>query len=251
MMAVLLCAGYGTRMYPLTRHRPNPLLPVAGRPVLDYLMDQLIALEALQAIHLVTNARFFDDFAIWATRWRQELANRDRRLVLHNDGSTSAENRLGACADLKLVLDRTERGEGFLVAAGDNIFRFDLSPLWSVFRRAAHHRLVALPETDRARLRQTGVPLWGAGDRVRDLVEKPARPPSNWCCPALYFLKPSAFARLATFLPSAGNRDAPGHFIGYLCRRETVNAFRLNATRLDIGDRAGYRRADRLLRSGG
>ena len=251
MIAVLLCAGYGTRMYPLTRHRPKPLLPVAGRPVLDYLMDQLIVLEALRAIHLVTNARFFDAFSEWSIPWCKELASRNRRLILHNDGSTAAVNRLGACADLKLVLDRAESGEGFLVAAGDNIFQFDLPPLWSVFRRGDHHRLVALPESNRLRLRQTGVPLWGAGDRVRDLVEKPARPPSNWCCPTLYFLKPSAVPRLAAFLKTAAATDAPGHFMGYLCRREAVDAFRLKATRLDIGDTAGYRHADHLLRTGG
>ncbi len=249
MIAVLLCAGYGTRMYPLTRHRPKPLLPVAGRPALDYLMDQLIALEALQAIHLVTNARFFDDFTEWSIRWRPQLEKRKRRLVLHNDGSTAAANRLGACRDLKLVLDRTDSGEGFLVAAGDNIFRFDLPPLWSDFRRGGCHRLVALPEESRARLRQTGVPLWGAGDRVRDLIEKPDRPFSNWCCPALYFLKPSAVTRLADFLQTTAATDAPGHFMGYLCRREAVAAFRLKATRLDIGDAAGYRLAERVLRS--
>lgn len=251
MIAVLLCAGYGTRMYPVTRHCAKPLLPVAGRPVLDYLMDQLVVLEALQTIHLVANARFYNHFVDWGARWREHLDHRGLRLVVHNDGSTTVANRLGACADLKLVLDRTDSGEGFVVAAGDNIFRFDLPPLWSLFRRGRHHRLVALPERNRARLRQTGVPLWGAGDRVRDLVEKPARPPSNWCCPALYFLKPSAILRLAAYLETTAATDAPGHFMGYLCRREAVDAFRLNATRLDVGDAAGYRRADRLLRRGG
>ncbi len=251
MIAVLLCAGYGTRMGSLTRNWPKPLLPVADRPVLDYLMDQLMTLDGLQAIHLVTNARYFDAFSGWRTLWQKRLENRGLGLVLHNDGTTAAEHRLGACADLKLVLDRTSGAEGFLVAAGDNILRFDLQPLWTAFRQGTPHRLVALAETDHARLTQTGVPLWGAGDRVRDLVEKPDRPPSNWCCPALYFLKPSAAPRLTAFLQTGIHTDAPGYFIGYLCRREVVVAFRLNAARLDIGDMAGYRRADRLLRSQG
>ncbi len=250
MIAVLLCAGYGTRLGSLTRHWPKPLLPVAGRPVLDYLMDQLLILDGLQAIHLVTNARYFDAFSGWGTLWQKRLENRGLGLVLHNDGTTAAEDRLGACADLQLVLERTSVAEGFMVAAGDNIFRFDLQPLWTAFRQGRHHRLVALPERNRVRLRQTGVPLWGVGDRVRDLVEKPDRPPSNWCCPALYFLKPSAVPRLAAFLKTAATTDAPGHFMGYLCRREAVDAFRLKATRLDIGDAAGYRRAEHLLRSG-
>ncbi|MBL0712606.1 MAG: nucleotidyltransferase family protein [Desulfosarcina sp.] len=249
MIAVLLCAGYATRLYPLTRDVPKPLLPVAGRPVLDYLMDPLASLEGLREIHLVTNERFYGHFETWHEGWFERLKAKDIRLIRHNDGSTADENRLGACADLKLVLDRVADTDGILVAAGDNIFRFDLQPLWSAFRQGPHHRIVTLPETDIGRLRKTGVPVFGEDDRVQAIAEKPDQPPSAWCCPPLYFLKPSAAQVLAAFLQTAGHADAPGHFIDYLCRRETVYAFRLKATRLDIGNKASYRRADRLLRS--
>ncbi len=248
-IAVLLCAGYARRLYPLTRDFPKPLLPVADRPVLDYLMVPLTALDGLREIHLVTNARFIGHFETWRATWRQRLDTAGIDLVLHNDGSTANANRLGACADLKLVLDRTGEVEGMLVAAGDNIFRFDLPPLWDTFRNGRHHRIVALPENDPERLQQTGVPIFGKGDRLTAIAEKPEKPPSRWCCPPLYFLKPSAAAVLADFLQTAGHVDAPGHFIDHLCRTERVEAFRLNATRLDIGDHASYRRAERLLRS--
>ena len=65
MIAVILCAGFATRMYPLTENFPKPLLTVAGRPVLDYLMDQIVALPRVQAIHIVSNAKFFDHFCRW------------------------------------------------------------------------------------------------------------------------------------------------------------------------------------------
>lgn len=249
MIAALLCAGYATRLYPRTQDFPKPLLPVADRPVLDHLMGPLTRLAGLDAIHVVTNARFIAHFETWGDGWRESLRACGIDLVVHNDGSTENANRLGACADLKLVLDRATAAEGFVVAAGDNIFRFDLAPLGDAFRAGESHRILALPETDPARLRKTGVPVFGDGDRVAAIAEKPDAPPSQFCCPPLYFLKPSAAAVLADFVESAPHADAPGHFIDHLCRRERVEAFRLNATRLDIGDEASYRRADRLLRS--
>ena len=249
MIAVLLCAGYATRLYPLTRDFPKPLLPVGDRPLLDYLMDSLVALEGLRTVHLVTNARFIGHFETWRDDWRQHLDAREIDLILHNDGSTENANRLGACADLNLVLGRVTTPEGVLVAAGDNIFRFGLEPLWSAFRAGTHHRIVALPEEDLARLRKTGVPVFGDGNRVTAIAEKPMRPPSRYCCPPLYFLKPSAIGVLAAFVQNTPTADAPGHFIGHLCRTGRVEAFRLNADRLDVGDDASYRLADRLMRT--
>ena len=60
MNAILLCAGFATRMYPLTRNFPKPLLPVGDRPVLDYLMDQIAELPEISKVHLVSNAKFYE-----------------------------------------------------------------------------------------------------------------------------------------------------------------------------------------------
>jgi dTDP-glucose pyrophosphorylase len=97
-------------------------------------------------------------------------------------------------------------------------------------------------------LKQTGVPELGTDDRVLRFHEKPRRPPSNWRCPPLYFFQDSVAAALEAFLATVEKRDAPGHFIAYLCRQQPVYAFRLAASSLDIGSIDTYRRADRLLR---
>jgi len=72
-IAVVLCAGFATRMHPLTKAFPKPLLEVAGRPVIDYLMDQLVELPGLESIYtdLVSNrsgSSFFSATGI--TLWR-------------------------------------------------------------------------------------------------------------------------------------------------------------------------------------
>ena len=248
MIAVILCAGFATRMYPLTENFPKPLLTVAGRPVLDYLMDQILDLAEIQTVHIVSNAKFFDHFCRWHSA--REASGRIRELTvqIHNDGATDNRNRLGAAADLQFALNTIDRPGRVLVSAGDNIFRFSIKPLWQKFLRSYHHHIVALPEKNRKKLTETGVLELGEKDRVLRLREKPKRPPSKWFCPPLYFFQPSLWSQIESFLRTSGNHDAPGHFIDYLCQQEPVDAFRLFATRLDIGSIDSYHAADRQLR---
>ncbi len=248
MRAVILCAGFATRMYPLTEHFPKPLLPVADRPVIDYLMDQLSDLAQLSAVHVVTNDRFYSHFDRWRRQWLQSNDSAPFTIEIHNDGATTNDNRLGAAADLQLVINKIGKPERMLVSAGDNIYRFDLAPLCSRFLQGKHHRIVALTETDERRLKKSGVLQLGDDERVLRLDEKPSRPASNWLCPPLYFFQPSVAAHLDAYLAASENRDAPGHLIAWLCRNQPVYAFRISSTRLDIGSIETYRQADRLLR---
>lgn len=249
MNAVILCAGFATRMYPLTRTFPKPLLEVAGKPVLDYLMEQILTLRGIEGVHIVTNALFYHHFE----RWRQIRETSGTwgglAVTIHNDGCTANENRLGAAADLLLALEALGGEDRMLVSGGDNIYLFALPPLWERFLRRKTHCIPALEETELHKLQKTGVLEIGPDDRLLRLHEKPDRPPSNWTCPPLYFFEPTVGAILAQFLRRPGNHDAPGYFIDYLCRQEPVHVFRVPAGRLDIGSIDSYREADRLLRS--
>ena len=167
---------------------------------------------------------------------------------LHNDGATDNSNRLGAAVDLQLVLNTIDRPCRVLVSAGDNIFQFPFGPLWEVFLQSDRHHVVALPETNTKKLQRTGVLALGENNRVLRLYEKPHIPPSTWTCPPLYFFQPTLWPMLERFTKTTDSHDAPGHFIDYVCQREPVNAFRLEATRLDIGSVDSYLAADRQLR---
>ena len=247
MIAILLCAGYATRMHPLTKEFPKPLLPVAGKPVLDYLMAQLLELQDLDSVHIITNDRFASHFETWQKKWAVTTPPVSFRLVIHNDGSTDNENRLGASGDLAWLLNRLPRVDRMLVSAGDNIFRFPLKPLWTRFIESDFHYILGLPEIDKEKLKRTGVIEFGKADRAVRLHEKPANPPSSWSCPATYFFQESVAPVLDEFLETSENRDAPGYFVDFLCRKSHVKAFKLEASRLDIGSIEAYQEADRLL----
>jgi hypothetical protein len=115
---LILAAGYATRLRPLTDTIPKPLLPVGGRPMVDWILDH-VAETSADGVHLVTNARFAADFERWAD---------GKDVHVHNDGTTSNEDRLGAIGDIAFVgLDddllviglRREAGAAVVDARGD------------------------------------------------------------------------------------------------------------------------------------
>lgn len=248
-IAIVLCAGFATRMYPLTKAFPKPLLKVAGRPVIDYLMDQLVELPDLHAIYLVSNEKFYPHFTEWKRSWEDNERLRCPVFELLNDGAMDNDHRLGASADFQFVMKTIPEPTRVLVTAGDNIYRFGIKPLWKQFLQSDRHYILALPETDREKLKKTGVLELTMGDRVTRLFEKPAHPSSEWFCPPLYFFQSTVSEQLDTFLTEHTAGDAPGYFIDFLCRKESVYAFRLNASRLDIGSIETYRSADYYLRN--
>jgi glucose-1-phosphate thymidylyltransferase len=247
MKAVLLCAGFGTRLYPLTRDVPKPLLPVLGKPIVEYLVDQLADTKEVSEFTVVSNARFASQFATWADGMSRR---HDIALDVLDDGARDNEHRLGAVRDLELFIEHKKLVEAALVAAGDNLFRFSFEDFFEDYRRNPRNLVLAYHERDPARLRRTGVAVVDTSGRMRHLWEKPENPPSDWACPALYILESPALASVETYLRQFPESDAIGHFIAWLVEREPVYIHEMKGARLDIGNIDNYRSAESWLGSG-
>lgn len=231
MKAVLLCAGYGTRMGSLAARFPKALLPVAGRPLLDDLVDQLVASGRVEALHVVTNHRDHAHFV----DWRSTRPAGGPPIALHDDGTRHVEERLGAVGDLAFVLGRAGLEGPLLVGAGDNLFRFDLGAFLDDFAAGPGSLVLVAPERDPAKLRRSGVPEIDATGRLRRLHEKPERPPTELVCPPLYGLAPDAIAQVPAFHRDHPGADAPGHLIGWLAEHAHVRTREMRGKRLDVG----------------
>lgn len=236
MRVILLAAGFGTRMYPITKNKPKALLKVAGKNVIDYVFEELIHFPALEQITIVTNNRFYSDMSDWAESWRGPLSEYNIRLVLLNDGVESNETRLGAVGDLVFALEHTAgHTHKTMVLAADNIFNFRLKPLWEKFQNNPCNYLVAIEENDLARRQRSGVLEIADDQRVIRLVEKSENPPSCLLCPPIYFLSPDALNKIEDFRGQNPALDAPGYFIGYLVERMKFYALPVSGGRHDIG----------------
>jgi glucose-1-phosphate thymidylyltransferase len=250
MIALILSAGFGTRLYPLTLNKPKALLDVAGRPVIDYLVDQILRFFPLETIHVVCNDRFFDHFVQWQQKTAIRAHEHGKEIVLHNNGRKNAEERLGAIADLGLMFNRADPGHGAVIAASDNIYLADLLPVWRRFVETGENLIPVIRQDDRGKLQRTGVATLGRGDRVRGFEEKPAEPPSPWSVPPLYFLNRSALNRAKVFASQPDPPDGMGYLIRYLVDEETICAVKMEAGRLDVGDPASYEDARHVLADG-
>lgn len=243
--AILLCAGFATRMHPLTRDQPKALLPVAGRPIVEDLLLQIAATDRIRDVTVVSNARFYGKFLAWV----EGLSRRLPELCIDvlDDGAHSESQRLGAVSDLEFAVAR-ERPEGaVLVAACDNLFRFPLGELLDDYERDPRNLILVHREKDRERLRRSAVARVAADGRVLGLWEKPAEPPTDLACPPLYLFRPGALDRLRDFVVAEHDVDSLGHFVAWLAGREPVYAHAMRGSRLDVGDLESYRAAEAWL----
>lgn len=247
MKALVLAAGYGTRLYPLTRDRPKPLLPIGGRPLLDRLVENLGRVEQLEAIWTVTNGRFEGDFRSWAERVRRRLP-----VPLHviSDGTTEPEERLGAVGDIAYAIERAEPEDDLLVAAGDNLFEFEIQAMVRAAQGDPRADAVVAVEERRSRdrLRRGGVAEVDDEGRIRRFVEKPEEPGSRTAAAPLHLYRRRTLPLVRRYVESGGEADAPGHFLEWLVPRRPVRAWRMPADRHDIGTPESFRETRRRFR---
>ena len=118
MTAIILAAGYATRMYPLTLNFPKPLLEVGEKKIIDHLLDDLVQ-SGVERTVVVSNHKFIDQFTSWAD-------TRENVIVL-DDGSVDNDHRLGAVKDIEFAIEKANIDDDIVVLAGDNVLNFSLS----------------------------------------------------------------------------------------------------------------------------
>jgi glucose-1-phosphate thymidylyltransferase len=245
MKALVLAAGYATRLRPLTDNTAKPLLKLAGRPIIDYLCDRIDEADAVNELHVVSNARFAADFELWAQARRGRLRPR-----VHDDGSRCNEERLGAIADMRFVIEQAGlEGEDLLVVAGDNLFEFSLGVMIRFWRSKADSSCVAVQHClDLERISYYGVVELATDGRIVDFVEKPEQPASDLIATAAYIYSGGHTALIERYLDEGFSPDQPGNFLAWLCSHKPVYGFVFKERWLDIGSPEQLREADRLLR---
>jgi glucose-1-phosphate thymidylyltransferase len=239
--ALILAAGYATRLRPLTDAHAKELLPVGGRPIVDWILEKLAEVEDVDGVHLVTNSRKAPMFH----RWAQE-----RDLTIHDDGTTSNETRLGAIGDMRLVVDRASLDDDLLVIAGDNLFEFSLGHFVEFWRGKGVASAVAVRDVGSLELASRyGIVDVAENDRLVAFVEKPSHPPSTLAATATYIFHREHLRLIARYLEDGNPPDQPGNFVGWLQCREPVYAFRFGESWFDIGDAEQLLVADNRFRA--
>ncbi len=227
MKVIILCAGYATRMYPLTLVKSKNLLQIEGIPMIDHIIEKLKKLPNIDKIFVITNNKFFDDFQIWGK-------DKDKIVIL-NDGSNSDKERLGAIGDIKFVIERTEDDE-FLIIAGDNLFEFDLNDFINYGRKKGITIGIKRVE-DINLIRKYSQVILDQKGKIIYFEEKPENPKSKDAAICVYYFPKGVLKKyLEEYLNQGKNPDMAGLFIQYLHKIVDVYGFVFQDKWFDIGD---------------
>jgi len=245
MKIIILAAGYATRLYPLTLTQPKPLLPVAGKPMIEYVLDNLAPIGGIDRIYVVTNAKFAGHFQKWSERYR--ATNSEPALTVVNDGTTSDSDKLGAIGDINHVLTTQNVDDDLIVVAGDNLFSEKLGS-FGKFCREKNAPVLALYDVgDLEQIKKYNAISVDGNGRITFFEEKPKNPTSTLTGIALYFYPRNTIPLIRQYIAGGNNPDQPGRLVQWLYPRTAVYTWRVPGLWFDIGSKETLEEAGRIF----
>jgi glucose-1-phosphate thymidylyltransferase len=245
MNALVLAAGYATRLYPLTLNKAKPLLEVAGKPMIEWVLDNLSGVPGLETVFVVANDKFASDFQNWANQYQQRRP--DVRIKIVNDGSTSDDDKLGAIGDINLVLTRENLAENdLIVVAGDNLFTQPLKE-FAEFAKTTKATVAVYDVGDLETIKKYSTVTLDSAGVITHFEEKPPKPKNTLAAIAIYYYSRDVLPLLTTYLAAGNNPDQPGRFLQWLYLRQPVKAFQMSGQWLDIGSKETLEEANRIF----
>ena len=245
MNVLILAAGYATRLYPLTEKKAKPLLEVAGKPMIEWVLDNLAPIPDLGTIYIVTNDKFANDFQAWADQYAKTQPKLTLKIV--NDGSRSDADKLGAIGDIRLVIDREElTGEPLIVVAGDNLFSESLGE-FAAQAQGSVATLATFDVGDLESIKKYASIKTDAEGVITHFEEKPEKPESTLAGIALYYFSAETLELFTTYIVAGNNPDQPGRFIQWLYSRRPVKTYQIKGTWYDIGSKETLEEANKIF----
>jgi len=238
MKAVILAGGYAKRMWPLTKDRPKHLLPIAGRPMLDYVIASLDPVSNFEEIYISTNRKFQSQFEEYIKNLQMD------KIRLFVEETHSEEEKMGSVGALGYLIRENGIDDELLVIGGDNIFSFKMTDFIDYFheKRAEVIALYDIKSREKARL--YGVVQIDERYKIIDFQEKPENPQSTLISTACYAFTKKGVRSVLKYLEEGNDPDKMGHFIEWLFRHEDVYGFVFSGTWFDIGSFESYKAAD-------
>jgi glucose-1-phosphate thymidylyltransferase len=242
---IVLAAGYATRLHPLTLNQPKPLLPVAGKPMIEHVLDNLMPIDEIDEIYIVTNARFGDHFQRWANEYK--TGHKVRPVKIFNDGSTDDANKLGAIGDINFVVDQAQVNEDIIVVGGDNLFSETLGAFADYCRERNAPATGVYDVGNLEEIKKYNAIEIDKDDRITFFEEKPAAPKSTLTGIALYYYPKSVLPMIKQYIAEGNNPDQPGRLVQWLYPRLPFYVWRVPGTWFDVGSKETLEEANRIF----
>lgn len=244
MKLIILAAGYATRLYPLTLNQPKPLLPVAGKPMMEHVLDNIATIEAIDHAYVVTNAKFVKHFEDWAGTYRPDL---HFKFTIVNDGSTDDSNKLGAIGDMNLVLTKYVINDDIIVIGGDNLFSNDLSEFGAYCQEKKAPVTGVYDVGDLELIKKYNSIEIDEQNRIRFFEEKSQVPRSTLTGIALYYYPITTLPLIRQYIAEGNNPDQPGRLVQWLYTRTPFYVWKVPGLWYDVGSIETLEEANRVF----
>ncbi|MCM1291837.1 MAG: sugar phosphate nucleotidyltransferase [Prevotella sp.] len=223
--AVLMAGGRGERLRPLTDSTPKPLLPIAGKPIIDYNIDELIA-NGISSIFITVN--YLKEQIV-----RHFSSPRPGTLI----NCIAEPKRLGTIGSLSLVAPSLSH-DNFILMNSDLLTSLDFDAMYR------HHIKTNADVTIAAVQYSHTVPyavMQTDGDFIKEIREKPS---FNYLANGgVYIIR----RNLVDKIPADTFLDAPDFIDSLLRERRKISYFPIDGTWIDIGSPTDYSYADKLM----
>jgi glucose-1-phosphate thymidylyltransferase len=246
MKVLILAAGYGTRLYPLIKDTPKPLLEVHRRPLIDYILDTVQDHKPLTEVLVVSNDKFYSYFEAWALEKRKTFPV---DITIINDGTKTPEDRLGSIGDIHFVLRQEDIQDDLLVVGGDNLFDFNISEYCQFSQ--SHGRSVTIGVYDIGKIEEAakfGVVALDKTGKITSFEEKPKSPKSSLIAMCFYYLPRNSLQLIPAYIEETKKSDKAGDYIKWLCAKQDVYGFQFLGKWYDIGSIESYQEAKKAFK---
>ncbi len=235
MKAIILAAGYATRLYPLTENFPKPLLEIGGKTILDWLIEDIHSSGVVDEYIVISNHKYAGQFETWAENYAVSI-------TVVDDGTSTNETRLGAVRDIQYAVETQKLDQDLVVLAGDNVLDFSLVPFIRFAQEYNCSCVMCYEEKELARQQRTAIITIDEERTITSYEEKPEKPKGNLAVPPFYFYKKQDIQRIPEGLRDGCGYDAPGSFAAWLSKKTIMKAYPMPGNRYDIGNLESYER---------
>jgi glucose-1-phosphate thymidylyltransferase len=245
MKILILAAGYATRLYPLTLTQPKPLLAVAGKPMVEHVLDNLAPIGGIDRVYVVTNAKFAGHFEKWSQSYRAGGSKLSFTIV--NDQSTDDSNKLGAIGDIHLVVKKEKIDDDLIVVAGDNLFSQSLGDFGAYCRKVNAPVLAVYDVGSLEEIKKYNSISLDQSGKITFFEEKPKTPTSTLTGIALYYYPKATVPLIDKYIAEGNNPDQPGRLVQWLYTRTPVYTWRVPGIWFDIGSKESLDEANNIF----
>lgn len=228
MKSVILAAGFGTRLHPLTHNTPKALLDIKGKPLIDRIIEKIP--DSIRDVYVITNTKFYVNFS----EWLNESHYKKKVIAIVNNGVSRNEDRLGGIGDLCHTIKKADIKDDILLILGDNYFDFKLDEFVHRFREKKEI-LIGSYEVEREKANRFGV-INTKDNYLLEFEEKPKHPQSSRISIGIYAFPKSKLQAIDEYSNNGMNKEGVGYMFPYLLKKDNIiRTYDLKGKWYDIG----------------